>query len=372
LVACNWKASRGEALQIGSGEFSGKCGVLQRGKSPSELAPTVKSSRQCCAWFNALQCTLSAVLRLIKSLTVTGKIVAEQKNKKIDVYSPCVSCNRKTHHQVLHADTCAEYEYRVDTIHEMLKCLGCHSISFRRVIRDYESAYPMDEVSDEWHVPEGVTNYPSFVEGHKGLGDIWEVPAVVRRIYTQSVQAIKDQSDILAGIGLRATIEAICNDQTIGGRNLEKRIEALAKGGLISQKDAERLHAIRFLGNDAAHDTKSANAENLLIALRIIDHLLVTIYILDNEADGRLDTIIKKFESFETLLDEKLSRFSAGDEIPLAKIFGQDVRRFLGYLLTHEAELLSRISSGVYRKLVVGKVETYSGSREQLQHFVVV
>jgi hypothetical protein len=32
------KLSRSEALQIGSSEFSGKCGVLQRGKSLLELA----------------------------------------------------------------------------------------------------------------------------------------------------------------------------------------------------------------------------------------------------------------------------------------------------------------------------------------------
>ncbi|MCK0538469.1 DUF4145 domain-containing protein [Alcanivorax quisquiliarum] len=260
----------------------------------------------------------------------------------------------------------------MDTVNEMLKCRGCRTISFRRVIRDYESAYPVDERNDEWHVPEDVTNYPSILEGHKELGDIWEVPAIVRDIYTQSVQAIKEQSNTLAGIGLRATIEAICNDQSIKGRTLEKRIDALAKGGLISQKDAERLHAIRFLGNDAAHEIKRADAANLLIALRIIDHLLVTIYILDNEANGRLDTIIKTFDQFEALLDKKLPELSPGDEVPLAKIFGRDVRRFHGYLSAHEAELLSRISNGSYSKLAVGKVAKYAGSREQLQHFIVV
>lgn len=293
-------------------------------------------------------------------------------DQKNDVYSPCVSCDRKTFHEVLHADVRSEYEYRMDMINEMLKCRGCHTISFRRVVLDYESAYPVDEKNDEWHVPEDVTNFPSILKGHKELGEIWEVPAIVRDIYTQSVQAIKDQSNTLAGIGLRATIEAICNDQNIGGRTLEKRIDSLAKGGLISQKDAERLHAIRFLGNDAAHEIKRAGAANLLIALRIIDHLLVTIYILDSEADGRLDTIIKTFEQFEKMLDKHLPDFSSGDEIPLAKIFGRDVRRFHGYLAAHEAELVSRISGGTYGKLAIGKIGKYAGSREQLQHFIVV
>ena len=297
--------------------------------------------------------------------------MTDLEDQKDDVYSPCVSCDRKTFHEALHADVHSEFEYRVDTVNEMLKCRGCHTISFRRVVRDYESAYPIDERIGEWHIPEDVTNYPSILDGHKELGDIWEVPAIVRDIYTQSVQAIKEQSNTLAGIGLRATIEAICNDQSIKGRTLEKRIDALAKGGLISQKDAERLHAIRFLGNDAAHEIKRADATNLLIALRIIDHLLVTIYILDSEADGRLDTIIKSFDQFQILLDKKLPDLSSGDEVPLAKIFGRDVRRFHGYLSAHEAELASRISTGAYGKLAVGKVAKYAGSSEQLQHFVV-
>lgn len=291
--------------------------------------------------------------------------IEEQK----DVYHPCASCDRKTFHQSLHSHVHSEFEYRMDTIHQMLKCRGCHTVSFRKVVRDYQSAYPVDE--NDWHVPEDVTNYPSVLEGHTELADVWEIPPVVRDIYTQSVQAIKEQSNTLAGIGLRATIEAICNDQSIAGRTLEKRIDALAKGGLISQKDAERIHAIRFLGNDAAHEIKRADPRNLLIALRIIEHLLVNIYILDSEADGRLDTILKTFDQFERLLDKKLPEYSTGDEIPLAKIFGRDMRRFHGYFPAHEKELLERITNGSYSKLSVGIVASYSGSKDQVQHFVV-
>ena len=297
--------------------------------------------------------------------------MATSKKQEKDIYSPCVSCDRKTYHNILHTNVHSEFEYRMDTINEMLKCCGCHKISFRTIVRDYESAYPIDVKAELWDVPEDITNYPSILDGHKNLGNIWEVPAIVKDIYTQSVKAIKDQSNILAGIGLRATIEAICNDQSINGRTLEKRIDSLSKSGLISQKDAERLHAIRFLGNDAAHEIKPADARNLLIALQITDHLLLNIYILDIEADGRLDTIIKKFEHFEKLLDKKIPDLSSGEEVPLAKIFGRDVRRFHGYLLAHETELISRITNGGYGKLSIGKIAKYAGSREQLQHFIV-
>ncbi|WP_140386550.1 DUF4145 domain-containing protein, partial [Vibrio parahaemolyticus] len=66
----------------------------------------------------------------------------------------------------------------------------------------------------------------------------------------------RDEAYTLAGIGFRATIEAVCNDQSIQGKELSTRINNLASNGLISKKDSTRLHSIRFLGNDAAHDIK--------------------------------------------------------------------------------------------------------------------
>ncbi len=286
-----------------------------------------------------------------------------------DVNTPCSSCDRETWHEVLYAHVDSFYEYRMDTNHEVVQCRGCKTISFRKVVIDYENAYPIGE--HEWEVPRDVSYYPSVLKGHRELEDIEDVPSPVQDIYAQAVHAIRDELNILAGIGLRATIEAICNEQKIVGRTLDKRIDGLAKGGLISQKDAERLHAIRFLGNDADHEIQKVEPKNLLIALRIIEHLLVNIYILDSEADGKLDTIIKLPGKFIEILDKKIAPFTKGDEIPLAKIFGKDVRRFHGYLSAHEAYLLAEVSAARYTKLAIGKIDHFAGSKDKLQHFVV-
>jgi hypothetical protein len=235
---------------------------------------------------------------------------------------------------------------------------------------DYESAYPTAD--NEWEVPKSISYFPSVLKGHRELDDLHQVPSPVQEIYAQAVHAIRDDLNILAGIGLRATIEAICNEQNIIGRTLEKRIDALAKGGLISQKDAERLHAIRFLGNDAAHEIQTVKHKNLMIALRIIEHLLVNIYVLDGEADQKLETIIKTSEKFLATLEKKLSNLNVGDEYPLAKIFGKDVRRLHGYLSVHEKYLLAEIGGGSYTRLAVGKVDQYAGSKDKLQHFIVI
>lgn len=286
-------------------------------------------------------------------------------NSKKQIYHSCASCDRETWHAELFAhEVIGDPEYRIDTIHQVVQCCGCREISFRKVVQDIEGAYPAED--DEWHVPEEVFSFPSILKGHRELEDILSLPNTVRDIYTQSIKAIKDDSNILAGIGLRATIEAICNERNIAGKTLDKRIDALAKNGLISQKDAERLHAIRFLGNDAAHEIINAKQKNLLIALRIIEHLLVNIYILDDEADGKLDTIIRTLEAFIKLLEKKLPYFASNDEIPLAKIFERDMRRFHGHFPALERDIIEHISTGKYTKLSIGKVDVYAGSSEQL------
>jgi len=58
------------------------------------------------------------------------------------------------------------------------------------------------------------------LKGHRAVTDMARAPGVVRDIYEQSIQAIKNQANTLAGIGLRATIEAICNEQSVAGRTL--------------------------------------------------------------------------------------------------------------------------------------------------------
>lgn len=292
--------------------------------------------------------------------------MAEEKT----VLTPCGSCDRDTFHKILFTKDETEHEYHIEISYQVVECCGCRNRSFRKVVFDFESVYQISD--DEWEVPQDITIYPGILKGHRSLPDINEAPDVVSKIYRQSLNAIKDGATILAGIGLRATIEAICNTEGISGRTLENRIDNLAKKGLVSQKDAERLHAIRFMGNDAAHEIQSNDQRSLIIALRIVEHLIVNLYILDQAANGVLDTIIKTYDEFIKLLNKKLEELNVGNELPLIKILGKDVRRFHGYLKSHETALISSIASGTYNKLSIGKVDSLSGSKEKFQHFVIV
>lgn len=290
-------------------------------------------------------------------------------SKPTTITTPCRACDRDTRHDVLADHIESEYDYRMDTHYQIVECRGCGTKSFRKSIHWIEDAYQVDD--NEWVVPEDIFTYPRVLKGHQAVPDIHLVPSIVEAIYKESLEAITAKSNVLAGIGLRATIEAICNERNVTGKSLEQRIDKLAKAGLVSANDADRLHAIRFLGNDAAHEIQAADPKSLLIALRIIENLIVSLYILDSDADGALETLIKTYSEFEALLNSKISSATKGEELPLARILGRDARRFHGYLKSHETQLIANIASGAYSSLALGKLDTFGGSKEKFPHFVI-
>lgn len=289
-------------------------------------------------------------------------------NKKVKNY--CRECGKSTNHDIL-AENQESYrnDYACDIIFQIVQCRGCETKSFRKIFVDIEAAYPTYD--DQWEVPKEITIYPKAVEGHREIDDLYELPDIVRKIYSEVLLALKEDAKVLAGLGLRAAVEAVCNNLETPGRNLEVRINKLATAGYISKKDAERLHGIRFMGNDAAHDIKTPKSESLSVALQIVEHLIASVYILEKKASGNLEITTSKYEVFEKMLDEKLTGFKPGDEYPIAKYLGKDLRRVKESISTLEQELVDKITNGEFTKLAVGKVDNYQGSREQLQHFII-
>lgn len=247
--------------------------------------------------------------------------------------------------------------------------MGCGGKSFRYEFVDFESAYPLAD--GQWEVPEEIKTYPKYLDGHKELYGLHHVPEIVQSIYRESLTAIREEAGVLAGLGLRGTVEAICSEQQITGKTLEQRISKLATQGLISLRDAKRLHAIRFLGNDAAHEIKPATSNQIRIALRIIEHLISTLYVLDEDARGKLDTVIDDFADFVVLLTKCLKPFKTGDEFPLAKYLGKEVRRIQPGVSHMESQLVAAIASGTFTRLGVGKLDVFGQSPGKVQHFVV-
>lgn len=291
-------------------------------------------------------------------------------DKKIRSY--CRRCEQTTNHIILAEKKegyRGDYDFEYDQAYQIIECLGCDTKSFRDVFEEIENVVQIAD--DEWEVPTSITVYPRFIRNHRSLDGEDHLPFMVGQIYKEVILAFQEEALILAGLGLRGTVEAVCNDLEITGRNLEVRISKLATAGYISRKDAERLHGIRFMGNDAAHRIKRPNTIQLSVALKIIEHMLSSVYILEEQSQGNIDTLITEFIPFEKILNRKLEQFSSGDEIPIMGIFGGDIRRIKDSLPNLETELIKQIDAGAITNIKKGKVDKYEHSKHDLQHYIL-
>ncbi|MCT3846073.1 DUF4145 domain-containing protein [Elizabethkingia anophelis] len=283
--------------------------------------------------------------------------------------SYCERCNHETNHSILHRESEDGDENYHYILHFMIvKCNGCDGISFRREFVDFESSYP-DE-NNNW-VPEiSVTTFPKKLLIEQKITSTYYLPEKISVVYLEAITAFNSDCFLLTGVAFRAVIEAICLDKNIAGRDLAKKIDNLTKQKLITEKEAQRLHSIRFLGNDSVHEMSVPKREKLEIVLNIIEHLLNNLYIIDYDLENHLETVIALYHEFELLLNSNLECINIGDELPLAKIFGKSIRRLNGKIQDFENELITKINTGDFTNLSIGKIAAYGNSQNKIQHFI--
>lgn len=282
----------------------------------------------------------------------------------------CHSCLKDTNHTILKEHNWSsnpEYDYYYGISYQIVKCDGCDQISFRQEEVDFEMAHLYDD-----EPPKTIYQYPISLKEHREFewNEFSEFPKSVNSIYKDTIKCYANDSKILAGIGLRACIEAICNDKNIAGKDLEKKINQLKSKGMISVSDANHLHGIRFMGNDSVHDIKTPKDEELKVALRIVEHLLESIYILPKLANGTLKTAIEEYDDFLNILKKNLQNFSSGDELGLYGFLGEDFRRCKSEIANFEQQLESDINTGGFTLLTKGKVGANNGKSVQFYKVV--
>ena len=211
---------------------------------------------------------------------------SKTENTKLSVR--CNSCKRDTYHTVIRA---VEYNSTFDAEPEHVKenglwlkgtaqiiaCDGCKAISFRD---EYffseepgpnENIYPPREMKtdlDELYLRD----------------EVYTIPPIVGTIYKETLLAVERENLTLAGIGIRAIIESVCNEKKAKGKTLNNKIDELVAISLLTKKGAEILHGIRLLGNEAAHKMKAPSREQIIASMKVIDHLLLGVYIVPYEA----------------------------------------------------------------------------------------
>ncbi len=213
------------------------------------------------------------------------------KTQNVEAQLPCQKCaGRTTHKALVTVDVRGSegqyFDWSDD--HQIVQCLGCKSLSFRIASSNSEDYYPISEDEYEYGVAEKL--YPPRLEGRRGLGnDTMYLPVKVRPIYDETLIALSVQALILAAIGLRALIEAVCAEKEAKGADLFKRIDNLVEQRVLTPASATILHKIRALGNAAAHEAKPHSEKQLALAMDIVEHMLKDVYILPKQAESEFE-----------------------------------------------------------------------------------
>ena len=172
-----------------------------------------------------------------------------------------------------------QYSVSGGELYQICKCLGCDSVRFREVTwfsEDYDPETGQPE--------ERICIYPEvFKDGHIGVASK-DFPASIRRIYSETVKAINCGAPILTGGGLRAIVEAICQDQGVTAGNLGEKIDELKTKSFLTKSQADLLHEERYIGNKALHEIEAPRLEDLKDGMDIIEGMLNTIYTLPLKA----------------------------------------------------------------------------------------
>lgn len=200
----------------------------------------------------------------------------------------CNDCRKNTNHSILFSK---RINYSDDEVpkkknaagkeyddYMTIQCDGCNEISF--LLRRHRDYFANENNSINYFDD----NFPSNeFDSDVNLLDINEqeqLPRILYDLYQEVESAFNQSSNILAGVGLRMLVEAMCLEQKINGKNLQEKIRNLHTSGLISQSEVPILDKLRLIGNFSAHEIKRFSIDKLEYALDIINHVLKSIYIL--------------------------------------------------------------------------------------------
>lgn len=197
----------------------------------------------------------------------------------------CQFCGHETKHVILKS---VERKWGNDDIqgndsYQIIQCRGCENVSYRT-----ESCNSDDYnyVGDSEMEPSiSVTIYPHRVSGRTQLENLWGVPHTISKIYKETFESICAGSYILAGLGLRAIVEAVCVAEGATQWNFHKKIDHLVSTNKLTRAGGDLLLHIRDIGNESAHKSIPIKPDDVDIALEIVEGLLKNVYIIPAGAE---------------------------------------------------------------------------------------
>ncbi len=207
-----------------------------------------------------------------------------------EIWLPCGACNRITAHKILtfvawHDETPGG-DIQVWHDYMTVQCQGCKSICFCDDLRCTEDELEYDPSIGREVLKSTQNIYPSRIAGRAKLEESYLLPQRVCQIYQETHASLCNKLPILAGIGIRAILEAVCKEKSAVGDNLKNKIDSLSSMGFITEDGAKILHSLRFIGNKAAHEVKAHTETEINTAFDVIEYLLKGVYIIPKQAEN--------------------------------------------------------------------------------------
>ncbi len=229
-----------------------------------------------------------------------GRIVEkikENKTKGESLKIQCTVCDGKTTHLILQSIevSCSELinrQFSVEWLdnYEILQCQGCETITFRHL--NWFSEDP-DDLNERL--------YPKRSENRHSTKLYPYASPSLKRIYRETIESFNNEIYTLCAAGLRSIVEGICEDQgikngpitekksdgpskTVRKKNLQGKISGLFEKGILTKRNSDILHELRFLGNEAVHELSQPSPDELTLAIEIIEHIIDALYKIPEKA----------------------------------------------------------------------------------------
>lgn len=270
-------------------------------------------------------------------------------SKSIKCY--CDSCKKETFHEIVATETTysPDEEYWWQQSYSIAKCCGCGDICF--LTSTVEEGVVEYKPDGEVYYPTVYKTYPYHKRFATAITDLWPIPTNIATIYRETISALNNECFLLATAGFRVIVEAICIDNKIEGKFLETKINNLCRRGIITKSDRDRLHSIRFMGNDSVHAIKTPDKQQIHLVLDIIHNMLNGLYVFPYKCKEILEGPISDYKEFVELLNIGLKSRMVGEIDILNNLLPPTRRLIKEDRFSFEARLKEEIAKGNYKKL---------------------
>lgn len=205
----------------------------------------------------------------------------------------CNLCNNFTNHQLLFSYNSEESEwdsdennnifplYTIYCTHNLWSCMGCNQVTYEIIYKGN-----IDDMTT-------ITEYWPARKIHSRLQkNFSSIPRNIAQTYKEVISCVNENNNMLAAIGIRAILEAICENIGISNWGLSKKLKELKKREIFNENIIDALENFKFLGDKSAHELHIPNSNEISSALNVLEDLLMQQY----EANYKLEESATRFK----------------------------------------------------------------------------